>query len=559
MRRHIAPPPKSAPLPLTSQAFGLRRGKVKLIQTHIGWVYVMGKYAFKLKKHVKFDFLDFTTLKGRRWACEREIELNRRLCPDLYLGLCPVLQNRANRTRLVQMAVPTTPGANYKVPRSERLIDWAVWMRRMPESRMLNRLLDADVVSIRDVARIADTLSNFYLRQRRPNGGKKSGGGELKSIRFNINENLREGNSLDRALLSAGALRLIGTRARKFLREHIGVIKARVRDGFVVDGHGDLRAENICLPQKGPPLLFDCIEFNDRFRICDTALDAAFLAMDLDSHGRHDLSRAFLRRYEERCDRALPPKLLNFYLGYRAFVKAKVAAWIAADGSIRTEQRSAAEIQSRQLFDLAVRYALQRQRVLLVFCGVSGSGKSSLASHVAARLNCTHLATDILRDEIVPRGTPAEKRYAPAVSGRVYELLYKRAAALLSLDTLSGPAAARGVPSPVVILDGTFLSAAGRKRAAQIARRADACSVLVWADSPRAAIESHFKQRKTSRQFFGSEAALEISLKQQAQFETPSSREGFGALCRIDTSQSLSASAAETWNRVLEALAAILP
>ncbi|HEY3324542.1 MAG TPA: AAA family ATPase [Planctomycetota bacterium] len=575
-----SPKQKRAPLPLEPAALGLnaRAGPVTLLQTHIGWVYLCGKYAFKIKKPVKFDFLDFTTVSARRWACAREIVLNRRLCPKHYLGLVPIVEQPAGTLRLdLKRNIPQpTPVAPASVPAGRdadatpNIVDWAVWMRRMPADRMLPVLLERGNITAVDIRRIANTLTRFYLKQRAQGAVPPGGPGDLDSLTFNVEENLREAEALDPGIVAPGALRLISVRARHFLKKNGWLVCKRATDGFVVDGHGDLRAENICLPQKGPPLLFDCIEFNDRFRIVDCALDAAFLAMDLSAKGRDDLSAAFLHRYQQRCDPDLPPRLLDFYFGYRAFVKAKVAAWIAADTGVPSQQQQRARSESRDLFDLSVRCALREQPVLIVFCGPAGSGKSTLARALARRLRCIHLATDILRDELVPRGLSREERYAPGVSWRVYELLFQRAADALQRRQ-------------TVILDATFTSKSLRTRAAQLAsagsaglRAGNARSVLVWAKAPAETMELHLKERLESQTFHGSEASAEVSRRQFKTFAKPSEKETrkaggggthtsrgslrdlcvrFGALRIVDTSQPAETSVEQTWNAVLDALA----
>ena len=536
--------PASAPLPLRADAFllGAEEEPVELIQTHIGWVYLTRSHAFKLKKHVKFDFLDFTTLAQRKWACEREIILNTRLCPNLYRGLRAVHRDASGRVWVDALnptpTLPTLPIGGEGAGAAE-IVDWAVWMRRLPGDRMLDCMLQAGQVTSADAEAMGDVVARFYKAQR---GAIAPGGlGDFDAIRGNIDENLREGATLDVSVLAPEALRLIAVRALRFLERHGDVIRKRAADGFIVDGHGDLRAENICLPLGGPPLLFDCIEFNDRFRIIDSSLDAAFLAMDLDSRGREDLSAAFLNRYRGGCDPNLPPELLDFYLGFRAFIKGKVGAWIMADKDVPEPQREFSRTQARMLFDLAVRYALRSKPVLIVCCGAAGSGKSTLARELAARLKCEHIATDLVRDEVVPRGKPPAERYAQSVSMRVYEMLYERAARSLA-------------DKRVVILDGTFTRKEVRQRAANVARDANACAILIWADCSAETIEAHIRQRAIAGDAFGSEADVAVAREQLVGFEAPSAAE-FDALCRIDTGGAIDGSREQAWRGALAGLA----
>jgi predicted kinase len=223
-------------------------------------------------------------------------------------------------------------------------------------------------------------------------------------------------------------------------------------------------------------------------------------------------------------------------------VKGKVSAWIMRDPHVGETQREAARAQSRGLFDLAVRYALKNQRVLLVFCGVSGSGKSTLAAELSARLQCAHIATDVVRDELVPRGAPVEQRYDPEISRRVYETICQRAAKLLAANNL-------------VVLDGTFLSAQQRTQAAAIARENNACSVLLWADCPAEHLSGHIDERNRAQTLFGSEATHEISKRQQSVFIPPAPGEGFDAICRLDTSLSSEHTRSLAWDCALDAIA----
>lgn len=523
------PASPTPPLLIGARAFGAPAGTpVELIQTHIGYVYLVGAFAYKLKKPVTYDFLDFSTAEKRKWACDREVVLNRRLCPNLYLGCFPIVEDTRG-FRYVDDSRTATPCNTASAecatdnPASLRVVDWCVKMNRMPLDRLFDRLLDADTVTPADVESIARVLAPFYTAQRKTIA--PGGLGDFDAVQFNIDENLREGRSLKPDTLPVAQLDLIESRARRFLKKYGNEIRSRAKDGFIVDGHGDLRAENICMPENQKPLLFDCIEFNDRFRIADSAQDIAFLAMELEARGRTDLAAAFVKTYRETCDTQLTDRLLNFYLGYRAFIKGKVDAWIANDTGIPDDQRTKSKTKARNYFDLSLAYALRGEGALLVFCGVSGSGKSTLARALNARLHATHLSTDLVRDEILPKGTPREERYTRDAANRVYDELFRRANNSLR-------------DGATVLLDGTFTTREQRSRTVELARATKTPAILVWADCPAEIATQHIQERTKSGNLHGSEADESISLAQRQRFEAPQKEEGFAHVIRIETGAS---------------------
>jgi len=546
MEPPIVPASPTPPLLIEARAFGAPAGTpVELIQTHIGYVYLVGAFAYKLKKPVTYDFLDFSTVEKRKWACDREVVLNRRLCPDLYLGCFPIVED-TRAFRYVDDSRTATPcntadkDCANDTPATLRIVDWCVKMKRMPLDRLFDRLLDANTVTPADVESIARVLAPFYSAQRKtiPTGGL----GDFDAVQFNIDENLREGRSLNPEILPAAQLDLIESRARRFLKKYGNEIRTRAKDGFIVDGHGDLRAENICLPENKTPLLFDCIEFNDRFRIADSAQDIAYFAMELEARGRTDLATAFVKTYRESCDPQLPDRLLNFYLGYRAFIKGKVDAWIASDTGIPADQRAKSKSKARNYFDLSLAYALRGESALLVFCGVSGSGKSTLARALNARLRATHLSTDLVREEIIPKGIPREERYTPESTARVYTELFRRAETSLNAGA-------------TVLLDGTFTTRDQRLKTLKLARATHAPAILVWADCPPESAAKHIQERERTGNLHGSEANESISLAQRQRFEAPQKEEGFAHVLHIETgTPDRNAILQNAWNEILNAL-----
>jgi hypothetical protein len=471
--------------------------RVELIETHISWVLLAGERVYKLKKPVNLGFLDFTTLARRRRFCHEEVRLNRRLTADVYLDVAAIT-GRASAPRL---------GG------SGRAIEFAVVMRRLPAERMLDRLVTEDAAPPELLDTIGRTVARFH--EAAETGGEIDERGGIETIRGNWQENFTQTEALGPEVLPEETRRAVRQYVTTMLEREADRFAARVAAGRSRDCHGDLHAQHVCCVD--PLQIFDCIEFNHRFRFGDVAGEIAFLAMDLERLGRPDLAIRFLNAYlDESGDYEAVP-LLDFYRAYRAWVRAKVLSFQGPE--------QAAEARAR--FELAGRFVRAHRRVrLIVTSGVMGSGKSTAARRAAARIGAIVVRTDTVRKRLAGVGLRqridagfGEGVYSAEMSRRTYREAERLAEELLRA----------GWP---VILDGSFSRSAERAEARAVAARLGVpCSVL-WCDAPDAVLASRLRARsRTGREI--SDGREELLAEHRARYESP---ERETDVIRLDTS-----------------------
>lgn len=311
----------------------------RLVQTHISYVILAGNFVYKFKKPVNFGFLDFSTLEKRRHCCGQELDLNRRLCPHIYLGL---------------VRVTAEADGSYALDGAGPVVEYGVRMTRMPEERMMGHLIRAGQLRKEHIDAIVDTLVPFY--EAAGHGEAIDAFGRAEGVAVNVLENFEQ----TRGFVGQGALggeqlaRIEGYARGVLARPEL--FARRIAEGRIRDCHGDLYSANICLADR--VYIYDCIEFNERFRYCDVASDIAFLAMDLDHHGLEELSDCFVTCFEARSHDAGLREMLNFYKCYRAYVRGKIGLFTAADPAVGEELREASIVQAGRYFALAERYAM---------------------------------------------------------------------------------------------------------------------------------------------------------------------------------------------------------
>lgn len=312
---------------------------VQLVQTHISFVLLAGDVVYKFKKHVDFGFLDFSTLEKRQHCCEQELQLNRRLCPDIYLDLVTVTQE----------------GDSYTLNKSGKIVEYGIKMSRMPEEQMMGNLIKAGQLERRHIDAIVDKLIPFY--QQADHTSEIDGYGTAESVAVNVLENFDQTkdfiSSGDNVALSQEQFDKISSWSKEFLTQE-DLFSQRVRAGNIRDCHGDLYSANICLADK--VYIYDCIEFNRRFRYCDVASDIGFLAMDLDFHGLQDLSEYCIDEFCQRSGDTTLKEMLNFYKCYRAYVRGKIGLFTAADPAVDEAVKESCLKAAGKYFALAEGY-----------------------------------------------------------------------------------------------------------------------------------------------------------------------------------------------------------
>lgn len=415
------------------------------VETHSAVVYFAGERAYKMKKPVDLGFLDFTSREARAEACVREVELNRRFAPDVYLGVAEV-----------------------RDPAGQPC-EHLVVMRRMPASRCLAALVRSGAPVSGPLRQVARTLAASHASAARSPLVADQGSRDALLRRWD--DNLSQAMSVRGRALDAESIAEIGALARRFLAGRAPLFAARIAAGRVMDGHGDLMADDIYCLADGPRIL-DCLDFDDRLRWLDGLDDAAFLAMDLERLGAAGLARQFLDWYAEYSGDPAPASLRHHYVGYRAFVRAKVSCIQAAQGD------PTAAGQARQLADLALRHLRAGAVTMVLIGGLPGTGKSAMAGAVADRLGWTVLNSDRIRKELagMPPQHPAVAAfatgiYAEAWTNRCYGELLHRAVALLA-------------EGESVVLDASWISAEHRAAAATAAERAGADLVQLRCTAP---------------------------------------------------------------------------
>jgi len=467
------------------------------LQTHISHLFLTEQYVYKIKKPVDFGFLDFTTLEKRRFYCYEELRLNRRLSPDIYLGVVEL--------RDAGSGVICFGGDG-------QLLEYAVKMVRMPEARMMSRLLELGQVNSADIDAIAAKVAYFHGNAEQGNGIELFGTVEV--IKTNWLENLRQATPYIGRTLTAPDLHLIGKWALQRLEDDGMLFHGRVLNGFIRECDGDLHSENICL--DGQVHIFDCIEFNEKFRYSDTAADVAFLAMDLENHGRRDLAERFVEQYQEVSGDSGLRQVLPLYLANRAFIRGKVESFRLDDQQIPDEEKNAAQQRAARFFLLARGYALREKlpKTLFLTCGPTGCGKSAVAEELAFQLGIEQFSSDRERKHLA--GVALTDHRADIYTSEWNQVTYRRLLVLAGEELDAGRS---------VIVDATFRHDADRNNFLQMGKMAGAAVVVLYMDCPADLARQRLEQR--GRQGTAvSDGTWQIYQKQMEDFELPKAVDG---------------------------------
>jgi aminoglycoside phosphotransferase family enzyme/predicted kinase len=453
----------------------LKNGGFELIETHISWVFLGPGEVFKVKRPVDFGFLDFKSLESRKKACDAEVALNRRLAADVYLGVVPITVDSSGR---------------HHVGGEGDVVDYAVHMRRLDEDHRADRRLATGTLSEDDIDALALRIAIFHQEARCDEETSRHGTPSV--IRRNVEENFEQTRESIAEFLTPDEAAEVAAWQRDFLDDEER-FEARLRGGAVRDGHGDLRLEHVYF-EDSTIAVIDCIEFNDRFRYGDVCADIAFLSMDLAWQGRVDLAERLLATYVRHTQDFGLYSVVDFYESYRAFVRGKIASFLASDANASTATRERAKREARRYFMLSLAFErppLVPPRVVAVG-GLIACGKSRNAAIVGEILAAPVVSSDRLRKHLLEVGpkesletAPWSGAYTAETTARVYDTLFSSAETIVR----------SGRP---VVLDASFRTASMRRDAQALAERLGVPFTFVECVAPRDVILERLEKRESA-------------------------------------------------------------
>lgn len=484
--------------------YGTDVKSVKILQTHISYVVLTGRYAYKIKKPVNLGFLDFSTIEKRKYYCEEEVRLNRRLCPTMYLDV----------VRL------TKKNDDLEIDGNGEVVDYAVKMMEFPQRFIMTNLLEKETINEEAIRSICSLLVDFYKSGE--HAQKIDRYGAISSIKKNIDENFLQTKSYVDSIIPQDVYQYIKEVSCLFFNNK-NIFRQRVKDGRIRDCHGDLHTGNIVLFDK--IYIFDCIEFNKRFRYIDVAADIGFLAMDLDFLNYPFLSSYLIHTYIELSEDKNILDVLNFYKCYRAYVRGKITCFTLDDPTIDKKNRNTMIGTARKYFDLAHYYArlfsldLRRDKspLLFVVCGLTGTGKSTIAGKIGIDYHGQVVNTDIVRKDIANIDRYEQHHdayttglYTPEKINSTYRAVMEKAQTAL-------------LTHGICIVDATFQKRHFRDMVRKVAKRTKAHLLFIQCICKEEEIKQRLEKRLKKKSV--SDGRWEIYLQQKESFEPLTSDE----------------------------------
>ena len=469
---------------------------IRLVETHVSWIFFAGEYVYKVKKPVNFGFLDFTSIDKRKMFCEREVELNSHLSPDVYIGVVEIRKL----------------GGVYSVEGQGDVVDHAVMMKRLPDDRVLNELLARSKVHVEDIRQVATRIAEFHRDALIVPETRCTA--QFSALEHRVEENFQQTERYVDRYLSRDEYDDIVAYSRAFLKVNRTLLEARARDGRIREGHGDLHAANIFL-DDGVQII-DAIEFNDRFRNLDVAEDIAFLAMDLDCHERTDLSRTLIDVYVEASGDTGILGLLDFFKCYRAYVRAKVNLLRLDAPQISARERSQALITANTYFHLAHSYTqVLPSPTMTLVGGFMGAGKTSVSAELARRWDMKHISSDVTRKRRA--GVPSTEHRNESYGQGLYSKESSEATYRMMLNEASECLC----QSRSVVLDASFLRQSDREQAFNTAQEAGAAVWFIECVASEDEVRRRLARRASNGQAV-SDGRLELMAQQRSDWEETS-------------------------------------
>ncbi len=478
-------------------------------QTHVSHLFFAGDYVYKVKKPVNMGFLDFSTLDKRRAAAVAELELNRRVAPDIYLDVAAVHRDEEGR---LSFTAPTL------------VEEVAVVMQRLPEEQRLSKLVAAGTAQVGMMSDLGRRVAEFHAQAA--TSPKIARFGSLETVRHNWDENFEQTEPFIGRTLPHATWQTCKTEIERYMRVYTDLFEERIAQGWIRDCHGDLQTDDIFIdPKTGAAHVLDCIEFNERFRYSDTLADVAFLSMDLRYRGAPQLAEAFLESYFRHSSDERISSLLRFYESYRAYVRGKVRSFVIDQPGPSAEEKAAAADEARRFFELSLADARRLRPRLVLLAGLMGTGKTRQAEELGRRAGVRVWHSDVIRKRLAGLDPEEERRipfgtgiYSSEWSDRTYDALIEEGRKEL----------ARG---NTVVLDASWYKARHRARAREAAEEREALFAIVECTAPDEALRVRLSRPDRSI----TDGRLELLDDQRAAYEPPTADEA-ELLLRVDTS-----------------------
>ena len=463
--------------------------QVRLVETHISWVVLTGSYAYKIKKPVKYSFVDFSTLERRRWFCEEEVRLNRRLAPEVYLGIVPITGSAAH-PHLKGQGAP---------------FEFAVKMKQFSSDQEISDILASGEKAEAWIIQLADRIATFHAQIEKASEDSPYGTSEM--VWQPMKECLKE---IPPHLLTPhtqGFLTHIERWAQQEWRKLSDVFLCRKQGGFVRECHGDLHLGNIAM-FEGKVCVFDALEFEPRLRWIDVMSEVAFLVMDLEKHGHQDLAFVFLNRYLELTGDYEGLRVFRFYQVYRALVRAKVAGLRLAQLVEHGAEEERAKRELIGYLELAHRFMARTTPALILMHGVSGTGKTTVSTEILKTIGAIRIRSDVERKRLFGEGLES-KYIVPLEAG-----LYHSDMTASTYTRLQGLARTLLQAGLSVVVDATFLQHHQRELFGQLAEEQECKWIIVDVFAPESVLTERIERRSREAQD-ASDATVEVMKRQQ--------------------------------------------